>query len=326
MISSNNLRISLDRKESGADIDFISHAHTDHIAAAKSSKSVLASMQTIRLIEQAHNITLAQGRNEQEGFRLIEAGHMLGSRQLCIENEHLGKRVVYTGDFQMVRSKTSRPIEILDADTVIMDSTYEDPSIRFNDKNEVETAMQDWARGRLEDGIVIFGAYALGKAQELISILNDAGIRPVVSKKIGRVSGVYTNNGIKLEYLSAEEHDGDYEDALRGNFVGITETRDLQTIKAGLGMAHGKRVFTAVATGFAKVFRFNTDAQFPLSDHADFSQSIEYIEATGAREVVTYGANAEAFARNLSQKGYNSTPFRSSAFAAKAENNKYLEN
>ncbi len=326
MISSNNLRISLDRKESGADIDFISHAHTDHIAAAKSSKSVLASTQTLQLIEQVHSITLAQGRNEREGFRLIEAGHMLGSRQLCIENEDSGKRIIYTGDFQTVSSKTSKPIEILDADTLIMDSTYEDPSIRFDDKDEVETAIQHWARGRLEEGIVIFGAYALGKAQELIAILNEAGIRPVVSKKIGRVSGVYTNNNIKLEYSSAEEHEGDYEDALRGNFVGITETRDLQTIKAGLATAHGKRVFTAVATGFAKVFRFNTDAQFPLSDHADFSQSIEYIEATGAREVVTYGSNASAFARNLGQKGYNSTPFSDSAFAAKAENNKYLEN
>lgn len=316
MINSNNLRISLDRKESGSDIDFISHAHADHLAAAKSSKTVLASMQTIQLIEQAQNITIAQGKNEHEGFRLVEAGHMLGSRQLCIENECSGKRIIYTGDFQTVRSKTSRPIEVLDADVLIMDSTYESPLIRFDDKYEVESKIQGWAGRRLEEGIVIFGAYAIGKAQELIAILNDAGMKPVVSRKIGRVSGIYANNGIHLEYSSAADCDGDHEDIIRGNFIGITETKDLQTMKAGLGMAHNKRVFTAVATGFAKMLKFNTDAQFPLSDHADFSQSIDYIEATGAKEVISYGANAEAFARNLSQKGYNSMSFRSSAFAS----------
>lgn len=316
MISSNNLRISLDKKESGSDIDFISHAHADHLAAAKSSKTVLASMQTIQLIEQAQNITITQGRNDYEGFRLIEAGHMLGSRQLCIENESSGKRIIYTGDFQTVRSKTSRPIEVLDADILIMDSTYESPLIRFDDKYEVESKIQDWTRRRLEEGIVIFGAYAIGKAQELIAILNDAGMRPVVSRKIGRVSGVYTDNGIPLEYSSAEDCGSGYEDIIRGNFVGITETRDLQTMKAGLGMAHNKKVFTAVATGFAKIFRFNTDAQFPLSDHADFGQSVDYIEATGAKEIIPYGANAEAFTRNLSQRGYNSMSFRSSAFAS----------
>ncbi len=322
MINSNNLRISLDRKEQGSDIDFISHAHTDHLAAAKSSKRVLASMATVQLIEQAQDIAIANGGDAPEGFRLLEAGHMLGSRQLCIDGRE--KRIIYTGDFQTVSSKTSKPIEVLNTDILIMDSTYDNPSIRFDDKYEVESSMQEWVQKRLEEGIVIFGAYAVGKAQELIAIFNDVGIKPVVSNKIGRASNVYKSNGIPLEYSSPEECDGDYDDLIKGNFVGISEARDLQTMRAGLGMAHSKIVFTAVATGFAKVFRFNTDAQFPLSDHADFAQSMQYIDDTGAKEVVTYGSNAETFAKNLSRQGHNAVSFQNSRFAM--QNNKYLEN
>lgn len=314
MIDSNNLRISLDRKESGSDIDFISHAHTDHLAAAKSSKMVLASKQTIQLIEHAQSIKIKNSMDSGR-FRLIEAGHMLGSRQLSIDDSSSGRRIIYTGDFQTVRSKTSRPIDVIDTDVLIMDSTYENPSIRFDDKYEVETAMQEWTSKRLGEGIVIFSAYAMGKAQELISILNDAGIRPIVSKKISRVSKVYLDNGIRLEYSSAYDPESNYESLVRENFVGITDARDLQTLKACLHMAHRKEVFTAMATGFAKIFRFNTDAQFPLSDHADFGQSVGYIDATGAKEILTYGPNAESFARNLSKDGYNAMPFNNSAFS-----------
>ena len=312
MINSNNLRISLDRKEPQADVDFISHAHTDHLRAARSSKRVLASQQTIQLIEQSQNITI-QNKTD-DGFTLIEAGHMLGSRQLCANDDNSGRRITYTGDFQMVRSKTSRPIEIRDTDVLIMDSTYENPSVKFDDKYEVESSMQGWTEKKLKEGIVIFSAYAMGKAQELISIFNDVGIRPAVTRKIGKISKVYADNGIKLDYSSPYNDEGDFEEHIMENFVGITETRDLQSLKAHLQMAHGKKVFVAVATGFAKVFRFNVDEQFPLSDHADFNQSVDYIEATKAKEVLTYGPDAASFARNLGAEGYNALPFESSSF------------
>lgn len=44
--------------------------------------------------------------------------------------------------------------------------------------------------------------------------------------------------------------------------------------------------------------------QFAISDHADFPQSIDYIEATGAKYIYTYGSSDALFARNLSKKGY----------------------
>jgi putative mRNA 3-end processing factor len=315
MINSNNLRISLDRKEPGSDIDFISHAHTDHLAAAKSSNMVLASEQTIQLIEHARNIKITSNRANSGKFELIEAGHMLGSRQLLMDDAVSGKRITYTGDFQLVGSKTSMPIDVRSTDVLIMDSTYESPKIMFENKYDVETLIQDWTNKMLGKGIVLFSAYAMGKAQELIAVLNEAGIKPVVSKKISKVSAVYKDYGIKLDYCSAYDENSGYGEIIKGNFVGITEARDINMLKACLHFAHNKNVFTAMATGFAKIFRFNTDVQFPLSDHADFRQSVRYIEDTGAREILTYGPNASAFARNLGEEGYNAIPFNTSSFA-----------
>ena len=122
-------------------------------------------------------------------------------------------------------------------------------------------------------------------------------------------------NGVHLDYSSSYDAESDYDSLIRDNFVGITNSRNLMQLKSGLELTHNKRVYTAVATGFAKIFKFNTDAQFPLSDHADFQQSVEYIEATRARKILTYGPNASSFARNLSRDGYDSIPFNESALS-----------
>ena len=317
MIESNNVRISLDRRERESDIDFISHAHTDHLGAARSSKGILASQQTMDLIESAYGLSVRNRASCAENMRLLEAGHMLGSRQLSVDCEKAGARITYTGDFQTSKSRTARRIEAVDSDVLIMDSTYADSLLRFDDKEEVESALQDWTIGKIRKGIVIFSAYAMGKAQELIAILNEVGIKPLVSRKISRVSMVYQANGVRLDYSSAYDSDESYGSLIRDNFVGITDSRGLASFKAGLQAAHNKRVYTAVATGFAKIFRFDTDAQFALSDHADFSQSVEYIEASRSSKVLTYGPNAGQFAANLSRDGYDAEPF-SDASAAMA--------
>jgi Cft2 family RNA processing exonuclease len=315
MIQFNNIRISLDRKEANSDLDFVSHAHSDHVAAVKSSKGVLASPQTMQLIEETHSITI-QNKAENENLKMVEAGHMLGSKQLYVDDLAMGMRITYTGDFQTAKSRTAKSIEIVDTDVLIMDSTYPEPSVDFGNKHDVETAIQDWTTMMLKQGIVVFSTYAMGKAQELIALLNEVGIRPVVNSNISRASRVYVKNGVNLDYTSAYDDNSDYEEVIRDNFVGVTTNRNLSTLKSELEKVHKKKVNTAVTTGFAKRFRFNTDAQFPLSDHADFKQSIEYIEATKTKRVLTYGPNAITFAENLKKEGCNAAPFSNEAIYA----------
>lgn len=309
MIYLDDYAISLDRKERDSDIDFISHAHSDHTSAARSSKNVIASEETAELLKVASGIELKGFRSSMEGVALTDAGHVLGSKQIRIESPQDGV-ITYTGDFMLQKSLTCKPIQILGTDTLIMDSTYSSPEIKFDGRQEVEGAIELWTRRKREQGIILFGVHALGKAQEIIRMLNNAGIVPVTSKKISAINKVYASHGVDLKYTSAYDDASDYGEPLERNFVGVFEIHKLDDLAQMLSRVHGKRVFRAVATGFAKMFRFNTDVQFPLSDHADFRQSVHYIEAANPKRILTYGSNAAVFARNLARQGYNAEPFR----------------
>jgi putative mRNA 3-end processing factor len=308
MLCIGNTNIALDRKESGSDLDFISHAHSDHTAALRASRCVLASSETMQLLGQEGKSYVTLKAGESSTFGLLDSGHMLGAKQLCVDDSTAGKRTVYTGDFKMQESRTTKRIEIASADTVIVDATYPEPWLRFEDRLEIESCLQDWTANKLRHGIVLFSAYAMGKSQELISILNEAGITPVVSRRISAASRVYRNCGVNIAYASAYDEGSDCDSIMKGNFVGITDSRDVRALGHSIGEVHGKRVFTAVATGFAKKFRFDTDAQFALSDHADFKQCVDYIDATGAKSVFTYGHSAAALAENLKKEGYAALP------------------
>ncbi len=57
-------------------------------------------------------------------------------------------------------------------------------------------------------------------------------------------------------------------------------------------------------------WRFGTDAAFPLSDHADYDDLLEYVRRTGARAVHTMHGFADEFARDLRRLGYWAEPLR----------------
>lgn len=307
LLNVNGLGISLDRRESGASINFISHAHTDHIAAARSG-NILASDETSALLG-AYRIKPKKLEDEKGWIKLLDAGHMLGSKQLFVSDYDGGIDYVYTGDFQMQKSAIAKQIQTRKADVVIIDSTYPRPEFRFDDREEVEEAMGIWIRQKMERGIVLFGSYPMGKSQELISIINGFGITPVVTPRIAEISAMHNSLGAGLDFLSRDMDSERTDEALSGNFVGIVEAGKLREAAAAVSAAHSKRVYTASATGFAKLYRMGTDVQFPLSDHADFWQSVDYLNAVSPSLVLTYGGSQDVFAENLTKVGFKAMPF-----------------
>jgi putative mRNA 3-end processing factor len=72
------------------------------------------------------------------------------------------------------------------------------------------------------------------------------------------------------------------------------------------------RARAALISGWAMdrgaAYRMGVDACFPLSDHADYPELIEYVRRTGARRVLTlHGFDAE-FAQDLRLMGYDARP------------------
>ncbi len=306
MIRIGSEAISLDRIESGSTADFISHAHSDHISAARRSKKPIMSEQTRQLLG-AIGVRVIEEKSADD-IELLPAGHILGSRQLYAYDQDSGISYLYSGDFQMQKSMAAEKIKTKHADVLIIDSTYPDPQVSFGYKEDIISSIEDWVAESLKKGSVLFSAYAMGKAQELIAIMNDVGIVPVVTKKIGAISKAYNECGMHLKYASAYEGD-EYEELLKGDFVGISEQRNINELASKLAKVHKRSFYTAVVTGFASFMKFNTDAQFSLSDHADFAQSIDYINEVNPKLILTYGGNAKRFATNLGKLNYKAVSF-----------------
>jgi putative mRNA 3-end processing factor len=102
-------------------------------------------------------------------FQLLNAGHTPGSAQVLIEAE--GKRLLYTGDFNITDSKLleGASMNYGDLDAVIMESTYanEDHTERLElEKRFVESATEVVEKG----GTVLVPAFGVGRSQEMACI------------------------------------------------------------------------------------------------------------------------------------------------------------
>lgn len=299
--------IALDAREPYATMNFISHAHSDHTQGARVNIKAIASEETKALVEARMGVMLDTVRLPQ-GVEMLDSGHILGSKQLYIDSEDYGS-LVYTGDYQMQRSPVAKEIEIKEADIAILDSTYPYPKIKFDEREEVIGAMHSYVKSRVQNSIVVFGVYALGKAQEIVSVLNQIGLEPAVSRNIAKLNAVYQKFGVDLNYSSTIGEEKDFAKLAQDASVAVVETSRLDEVAIKIQGESNRKVLRGVATGFAKMFKFDTEVQFPLSDHADFAQTLEYLQGCKPKLVYTRGSGSRVFAHNLSKFGYNASPF-----------------
>ena len=122
------------------DLCFISHAHIDPVGP---HRKILTSEATAALIRRR----IGRGKTLTSPFlrrfslgeldlELHPAGHMLGAAQVRVTRD--GSQLVYTGDFQLGRSRTAGQANVLDCDVLVMRATYGLPRHVFPDRQEVE--------------------------------------------------------------------------------------------------------------------------------------------------------------------------------------------
>jgi len=102
-------------------------------------------------------------------FQLLNAGHTPGSAQALVEAE--GKRLLYTGDFNIADSKllVGASMNYGDLDVVIMESTYADED--HTERSELEKRFVESATDVVEKGgIVLVPAFGVGRSQEMACI------------------------------------------------------------------------------------------------------------------------------------------------------------
>ncbi len=302
---------------------FVSHAHADH---ARPHQKILCSPETRQLLISRYGygsderpckfISPGYGEpiplgEDYEG-ELFPAGHITGSAMLRVTDRRSGHRLLHTGDFKTRPTLTCLPYQPVQADIVIMETTFGQPAFVFPETDSVIAQMQSFIQGCHADGLLpILLAYSLGKSQEVAArlaakdrSLTFYGHRTVIAMHAA------------VQYLG-------YESVLPDM---LDMPSELESAKGGVlflppSAARSRKVRNfrnhcrlAMISGWGinpnAKFRYQCDEVFPLSDHADFSELSQFVKQTGCSFVYTIHGSTADFSRHLRDQGIESWPLQ----------------
>ncbi len=288
---------------------FFTHAHSDHIKLGKNSK-FFGTIETIDLVKKRFlrkyelNFTpvpfnLKFNIDDVE-LTLLENGHILGSTQIKISAD---KEYGITSDFRLQDSLLFKGAKPIDCDTLVLETTFGSPQYVFPKQDVVTNEFINWVSKEAKTKLVVLAGYSLGKAQELTKIANLAGYVPLVHESIFDMNQIYKKHGKDVgEYELLDHNIKDFSvlimpPQLVNHFL-------LATLKE----FDSRGVVSALATGWTYARGF--DKLFPLSNHADYNDLIEYVKLANPKLVLTDHGQCDEFSRKLNRLGFKSKPLK----------------
>ncbi len=184
---------------------FVSHAHGDHIAR---HDRTIATQATVALMRHRFGARRLKGEALPVAYRkpfgladltleLFPAGHVLGSAQLRVTRN--GVALGYSGDLCLEPTLTAEEAEVVECDVLVLESTFGLPRYVFPPKHEVLRLIRSFVDNALSDRVTpVLLAYALGKAQEILKYLGEAGYRCRAHPVVHAVNRVYQAEGVAL--------------------------------------------------------------------------------------------------------------------------------
>jgi len=284
----------------------ITHAHSDH--ARRGSRAYLCAEPCEPLIRtRLGNVAVESvpyGRSFTiNGVQISfhPAGHILGSAQVRVEAG--GEVWVVTGDYKTDPDPSCEPFELVPCDVLVTECTFGLPIYRWPHPESIFDQINAWWRRNQSLGLAsVLFSYSLGKAQRLLCGV-DATIGPIyTADSVERMSAVYRRTGIALPVttpLPADHSPADWQQALI--VAPGASCVELQNIPAAS---------TAFASGWMRTRKRRRQAGdhgFVLSDHVDWPQLLDVVEATGAERVITTHGFAATVARYLRSSGIDAS-------------------
>ena len=281
----------------GREVRVQTHLHDDHMGGFNRSKGcqdIYLSPETLSLLVAEYNADLSYRDNlvpmirgtqrelEDGSTLLLEASnHILGSCQVALLLPD-GKRVGYSGDFGW-------PLDtVIQVDELVVDSTYGSPrSVRGYSQADAEASLTEAVSRRLRYGSVHIRAHR-GTIERVLHLLGDGlGVPILASERLIDEVRVYQEYGFSVGTLVPIcSNDGEYAMKQR-SYVRLYSKGDgfgNEMIDGGTTI-----VCSAFMTDFDNPLKKHSDRAYSvaLSNHADFTETLEYIQATGAGIVVT---------------------------------------
>ena len=284
----------------------ITHGHSDH--ARWGMGTYLATDGTLPIMR--HRLgdisaeSIAYGEVRKIGDALVSfhpAGHVPGSAQIRIEVG--GEVFVASGDYKVIDDGVSEPFEPVACHHFITESTFGLPVFRWAAQESVAAEINAWWAACAKAGKTAFlGAYALGKAQRLLSML-DPEIGPILTHgAVENSNAVLRAQGLSLPdttHVDADLNPKDYPGAI------------VLAPPSALGSKWARRFGpqeTAFASGWMALRgirrRRAGDRGFVISDHADWNGLLCAIRETGAENIYVTHGYTDIFTRYLNDNGW----------------------
>jgi putative mRNA 3-end processing factor len=284
----------------------ITHGHSDHARAGH--KRYLATHAAGPVMRHRLGAITLEGIAFEEvrqigGARVSfhPAGHIPGSAQIRVEVA--GEVWVVSGDYKVVPDGLSEPFQPVRCHSFITECTFGLPVFKWIPQAQVAADINAWWASSVAAGRTpILGAYSLGKAQRLLSLLDPQG--PILTHgAVEATNAVLRAQGIVLPDTVAVTPDTKIKDHLGALVLAPP---------AALGSAWARK-FGPSSTGFASGWmrlrgvrrRRAADRGFVMSDHADWDGLRQAIADTGAENVYPTHGYTDIFARWLTAQGYN---------------------
>ncbi|MEO7864694.1 MAG: ligase-associated DNA damage response exonuclease [Sphingomicrobium sp.] len=269
----------------------VTHGHADH--ARGGHGAVWATAETLAIMgvrygpQQGHAVAYSETvRLGEVEVGFVPAGHVLGSAQIVLD--YKGERVVVSGDYKRRPDPTCAPFEVVPCDIFITEATFGLPVFRHPDTGgEIDRLLHrlhsDPAR------CVLVGAYALGKAQRVITELRGRGHHDPIyyHGAMERLCNLYEELGVELGELRPAT--GAPKEELKGKIVicppGALNDRWSRRLPDPV---------TAMASGWMRIRQRarqrNVELPLIISDHSDWDELTRTIREVAPKEVwITHG-------------------------------------
>ena len=286
----------------------ITHGHADHARpgmGAYLTTDAAAPVLRHRLGRDIALDTIAYGETRRLGGASVSfhpAGHVPGSAQIRIEVA--GEVWVVSGDYKTAPDGLSEPFEPVPCHTFISECTFGLPVFRWQDQARIADQLAAWWQAAREAGQTpVLGAYSLGKAQRLLSLL-DPGQGPILTHgAVEATTAILRDQGYDLPEtvpVTPDTRPADHPGAL------------VLCPPAAMGTSWSRR-FGPISAGFASGWmqlrgirrRRAADRGFVISDHADWDGLNAAITATGAETIYVTHGYTEIFSRWLVDQGHD---------------------
>ncbi|WP_111558032.1 ligase-associated DNA damage response exonuclease [Paracoccus sediminilitoris] len=185
----------------------ITHGHGDHARAGHGA--VMATRQTLDIMAIRYGADFTETRQVADGpirvgdttVSFHPAGHILGSAQIAVQPDK-GPKIVVSGDYCRRPNPVCAPYEPVPCDIFVTEATFGLPVFRHPDPLQ-EMARLRASMAEFPERQHLIGAYALGKAQRVISLARQAGIDgPIaIHGALQRLCDYHVEQGIDLGEL-----------------------------------------------------------------------------------------------------------------------------